>query len=369
MARNVRRERHKMHAFVRFREIEDADGAHFVAWFEPDHHVVRLSAPFFVDRFASMRWSILTPEICAHWDGRTLAFGPGAQRCDAPSADSLEDTWRTYYTNIFNPARLKIGAMKREMPVRYWQNLPESELIAPLIRSASTREQGLIEQPPTPEPARAPRILRRLEDSRKRPAPAQGTLAELKQQLDACRLCPLWEPATQAVCGEGPALARIMVVGEQPGDREDIEGRPFIGPAGQLFDRAIAAAGVDRGTLYVTNAVKHFKYEPRGKRRLHKSPNTMEIETCRHWLQQEIALIRPSLTIAMGASALRSLVGRALPVQQVRGRILQSSLAGDVLATVHPSYLLRLPDEQSREREFARFVEDLAKAAGHLAAA
>lgn len=156
-----------------------------------------------------------------------------------------------------------------------------------------------------------------------------------------------------------------MVVGEQPGDREDIDGKPFVGPAGQLLDRAMATAGIDRGTVYVTNAVKHFKYEPRGKRRLHKAPTAMEIETCSHWLRQEVSLVRPRLIIAMGASALRSLVGRPLPVQQVRGTLVPSRFEGAVLATVHPSYLLRLPDDRVREREYARFVQDLRHAAEH----
>jgi DNA polymerase len=369
MARAVRRERHKMHAFVRFREVKDPEGLRFIAWFEPAHHVVRLASPFFVERFARMRWSILTPELCVHWDCAELSFGPGADKSDAPSNDRLEETWRTYYASIFNPARVKIGAMKREMPMRFWQNLPESSLIAPLIQAAGNRERTLIEQPAAPVPLRAPRILSRLEDARRIEPLPEGSLPALRREVDACRRCPLWEPATQAVFGEGASHARILVVGEQPGDREDIEGRPFVGPAGALFDRALAAAGIDRRMLYLTNAVKHFKYAPRGKRRLHKSPNTMEIQACSHWLQQEVAHIHPQLTIALGGSALRSLTGESLPVQRLRGTIVQSPFAGPVFATVHPSFILRLPDEAAKQAEFERFVADLAQAAGLLAAA
>jgi probable DNA metabolism protein len=366
LAKRVRRERHKMHAFVRFREVEDAEGSRFVAWFEPDHHVVRLSAAFFVERFASMKWSILTPRICAHWDLKDLTFSAGAQCADAPDGDCLEEAWRVYYANIFNPARLKIAAMKREMPVRFWRNLPESTLIAPLVASAAARESALIQDAPTNEPVRAPRILRRLEMARQTETPVEGTMDDLQRRIAACRECPLWEPATQAVLGEGPREARIMFVGEQPGDREDIEGHPFVGPAGQVFDRALAAAQIDRGTTYVTNAVKHFKYEPRGKRRIHKAPNRLEIDTCGHWLRDEISLVKPRIIVAMGATALRSVTGRTLGIAASRGRILSSPLAEALLVTVHPSYILRLPDRAAQGAEFDRFVEDLSLAQHHL---
>lgn len=366
MAKTIRRERHKMEAFVRFREIADEDGALFVAWFEPEHHVVELTAPFFARRFASMRWSILTPLVSAHWSTKTLVFGPGAAKSDAPDADHFEDHWRTYYANIFNPARLKIGAMKSEMPMRYWKNLPESAIIAPLIRAASTREAQMIAAEPTPEPRRAQIILDRLKKAAdaKTPAPhpaGHNGLGALLVEAAGCRRCPLWEGATQTVFGEGAAQADFMFVGEQPGDQEDLAGRAFVGPAGKLFDQALAEAGIDRAHAYVTNAVKHFKFEPRGKRRLHKAPNAGEITACKWWLEQELDLVRPKLVIALGASALFSLTGVRSGLLEMRGSRVASQRAGEVFVTVHPSSILRSGDE--RQAAYAAFVQDLRKAA------
>jgi DNA polymerase len=354
LAKAVRRDQHKMTAFVRFREIACDDRPSFVAWFEPEHHIVEATAPFFVRRFAAMRWSILTPERSAHWDGETLAFSGGARRADAPAEDAMEDVWRTYYASIFNPARLKVAAMRSEMPVKYWRNLPEASLIRPLIASAARTAAAMVEAEPS--------VAKKGQRAMTRPQPqaaAPETLDALHEEVDACRNCPLWAPATQAVFGEGPQNAQIIVVGEQPGDKEDIAGRPFVGPAGALFDRAAEAAGLDRGKVYVTNAVKHFKFEPRGKFRLHKSPSTGEIAACRPWLEREMALIAPSIVVAMGATAARAVLGRAVKIGEQRGRITPGEGGPDVLVTVHPSYLLRIPDEERKRDEFARFVDDL----------
>lgn len=362
MAKAVARERHKMTAFVRFRETTTEDGeSAFVAWFEPEHHVVRLAAPFFRDRFANMRWSILTPDVCVHWDRRALQFTAGVSRAQAPEADRLEDYWRTYYASIFNPARLKVNAMKREMPVRYWKNLPESSLIPSLIGQAGTRATAMVAAEPTRAPKRSEKIVAPAANARAQKG-AAGGLDGLRHEAEACRRCPLWANATQTVFGEGRADAALLFVGEQPGDKEDLAGKPFIGPAGQMFDRALAEAGIERGAAYVTNAVKHFKNEPRGKRRLHKSPNIGEIDACRWWIEKEAALLRPRLTIALGATAVRSLTGASHPVTRVRGKVLESPFAGDVFVTVHPSFILRLRETEDREREFAAFVKDLEQA-------
>jgi DNA polymerase len=194
-------------------------------------------------------------------------------------------------------------------------------------------------------------------------------LERLAEEAAGCRRCPLWQPATQTVFGEGPHDAEIMIVGEQPGDQEDLAGRPFVGPAGALFDRAMAEAGIDRARAYVTNAVKHFKFEPRGKRRLHARPNTGEIEACRWWVDQERAIVRPRLVIAMGATAARSLTGRAVAIGQERGRAVLLPDGTPCWVTVHPSYLLRLPPEADAEAEFARYVADLRIAAASLSVA
>ncbi len=363
MVKAVSRERHKMTAFVRFRELAGEDGVEpaFVAWFEPEHHVVRLTAPFFRDRFANMRWSILTPDVCVHWDRPALRFTPGVTQDKAPAADRLEDFWRTYYASIFNPARLKMAAMKREMPMRYWKNLPESSLIPSLIERAEGRSVAMVEAAPTLAPRRSPRIVARTEAARA-PAELLEGLDGLRQLAAGCKRCPLWANATQTVFGEGQADAELLFVGEQPGDNEDLTGRPFTGPAGQIFDRALAQAGISRERAYVTNAVKHFKNEPHGKRRLHKSPNVSEINACRWWLEQETARLKPRLAIALGASAVRSLTGESHVMSHVRGQVLSSPFAGHVFVTIHPSYLLRLQDSEDREREFAAFVRDLSKA-------
>ena len=184
-------------------------------------------------------------------------------------------------------------------------------------------------------------------------------LDRLRREAASCRACPLWENASQTVFGEGPPDAEIMLVGEQPGDREDREGRPFVGPAGVLLDRALAEAGVDRERIYVTNAVKHFKFEPRGKRRLHKRPNASEIKICRHWLLDEIEAIRPRLVVALGATAAQGLAGRAIPVGANRGAVLDVANGPRVFITIHPSALLRLEDEEDKRSGYASFVNDL----------
>lgn len=358
LAKAVRRDKHKMTAFVRFREVSGEDGAHFVAWFEPDHHIVEATAPFFVRRFAAMRWSILTPERSAHWDGATLSLAPGARRSDAPDGDALDHVWRTYYASIFNPARLKVAAMRAEMPRKYWRNLPEAPLIRPLVAAAAKRAADMVAAEPLP----AKKGQRLAEPAPRKPADA-APLGALKREAEACRACPLWTDATQVVFGEGPAEAGIVVVGEQPGDKEDIAGRPFVGPAGALFDRAAREAGLDRERVYVTNAVKHFKFEPRGKIRLHKTPAAGEVAACRPWLQRELDAIRPRLVVAMGATAARAVTGRVVKVGEARGAVIERDDGPDVLVTVHPSYLLRLPDEAKKAEEYARFVGDLKLAA------
>jgi DNA polymerase len=184
--------------------------------------------------------------------------------------------------------------------------------------------------------------------------------------VELCRRCDLWRDATQGVAGEGPARARLMLVGEQPGDQEDLAGRPFVGPAGQMLDKALAEAAVPRGEAYVTNAVKHFKHEPRGKRRLHKTPDAGEISACRWWLEREIEIIRPQFTVALGATALRSLTGLSGGLMNLRGTLAPSDLVGEVFVTVHPSSILRTPPEQ-REAAYAAFVADLRKLARLMA--
>lgn len=363
LARTVRRDIHKMRAFVRFREVaEEGAESRYVAWFEPEHHIVRANAAFFVNRFASMRWSILTPQVSLHWDGQALSEGPGADKADAPDGDPVEAVWKTYYASIFNPARVKVGAMLKEMPRKYWKNMPETALVPGLIAGARARELGMIEAAKTGD---------RMGDRTGVGGNAQAAWEALKEEAAGCTRCHLYKPATQTVFGEGPVSAPLMFVGEQPGDNEDLAGRPFIGPAGQMFDRALAEAGIPRADAYVTNAVKHFKFEPRGKRRIHAKPDAGEIEACRWWIEQERMLLRPKVTVALGATAARSLFGRVVTIGRERGRAqrLPGEDGGEAWITVHPSFLLRIPEPERAADEYRRFVDDLRLVKQALAAA
>lgn len=341
--KNVRRDSHKMHAFVRFRLVEAGEaegGDRYVAWFEPDHHILRANAGFFMRRFANMRWSILTPRGSLHWDGETMTEGPAAERSDAPQGDPMEDLWRTYYASIFNPARLKIGAMLKEMPKKYWKNMPEAALIPELVAGAQSREAKMVEKGAL--------------EFDERPE----TLAAIDKAISACRKCPIGLLDNHAVMGEGPQDAALMIVGEQPGDQEDMKGRPFVGPAGQLLDDHLQTAGIDRSAAYVTNAVKHFKYVQRGKRRIHQSPAAKEIDTCRWWMESERAIVQPKLVLAMGASAARGMLGKTVSISKARGAPIQLEDGSELWVTAHPSYLLRL-DGAARDEQVRLFDNDL----------
>ncbi len=361
MAHAVRRDIHKMHAFLRFREVPEAaapGGVLHVAWYEPEHHIVEANAPWFRRRFANMHWAILTPERCVAWDGKALQFREGANRAEAPPADAGEALWLTYYRNIFNPARLKLAMMQKEMPRKYWRNLPEAELIAPLAAEAVRRSGEMVER----AASQAQRLIRKLP----REAPAgfalPATLTELHAATERCRACPIGAMATQAVSGEGPLRAALMLVGEQPGDHEDLKGQPFVGPAGQLLMRALDRIRVPREQVFVTNAVRHFKYELRGKRRIHKTPTQAEASACLHWLDEEISLVQPQAIVALGATAARSLLLRPVAVMSERGRWHERPDGRRVFVTLHPSALLRMPPHEQADA-FERFVAELGLAA------
>jgi DNA polymerase len=223
--------------------------------------------------------------------------------------------------------------------------------VSSLVAAAGTRTAAMIEQGAMP--------LAR--DDRPAEPLVYDSLAKARGAATACTRCPLYKDATQMVFGEGPATARLMFVGEQPGDQEDLAGRPFVGPAGKVFDRALADAGIDREDAYVTNAVKHFKFEPRGKRRLHKSPNAGEIDACRFWVDHERSLVKPRLVVALGATAARSILGKAVTISKLRGASIDLADGAEGWVTIHPSFLLRQPDEDAKRLEYGRFVEDLSR--------
>lgn len=350
MDKAIRHDVHKMRAFVRFRAIEHRREVWHVAWFEPEHHIVELNAPFFRDRFANMRWSILTPTRCVHWDGNDLTFTAGVPKSEAPDGDAMEELWRTYYGNIFNPARVKTKAMQKEMPKRYWKNLPEAELIPTLLEEAPARVEKMLLDSEARTIHESYAIAQ---------PPLTNNWDKLREAACACQACPLWKNATQTVFGEGPIGAEIMLLGEQPGDVEDRGGRAFIGPAGQLLDQALAEAEIDRAKVYVTNAVKHFKWELRGKRRIHQTPNSRDIAACRPWLEAELRLVKPRVLVCLGSTAATTIFGPSVRVMRDRGQIRASRYAAQTLITFHPSALLRAPDEVTRAQQYAQLVSDL----------
>ena len=356
MAKSVRRDIHKMHAYLRFRRLEgDApDGAErYAAWFEPDHFIVEAATPFFVERFRAMRWTIVTPVGSARWDGERLGFGPPGTKRDVPDGDGFEAGWTGYYESTFNPARANPKLMRQHMAKKYWHNMPEAASIPHLVRSASARVDTMLEQEPTMPTKRVPEgALAAMLDQ------APKSLDELNAIIRGAG--PLVPGATQAVVGEGPANAGIVFVGEQPGDEEDLRGRPFVGPAGRLLDRAMGDAGIVRGDVYLTNAVKHFKFEQRGKRRIHAKPTAGEVAHYRWWLLRELELIEPKLVVALGGTAVLALTGKNVPITRTRGpATLLEDFSGYI--TVHPSYLLRLPDEAAKAQAYDAFVADLAR--------
>lgn len=366
--KQVRFDAHKAKAFIRFRRVASSDRSspdstpdsaarstpddRFVAWHRPQHRVLSLVAPFFARRFGVMRWTIFTPLESADWDGRRLALGPGVEADPLQQRDELEQLWRTYYASIFNPARIKVGAMLREMPRRYWATMPETSIVDELLRDAPHRVKEM--------------MAKQRDDATAEPfLPPEGhrSLPQLASAARLCEGCELHENATQTVFGRGPADARLMLVGEQPGDEEDTTGEPFVGPAGKLLDDALAAADIDRSTVYVTNTVKHFRNVPRGKRRLHQKPTVEHVRACLPWLREEIERIQPRVVLALGATAGQALLGRTFRVTKQRGELLRSDLFNtDVLGTIHPSAILRMPDPETRRQAFDDFVRDLGSA-------
>ncbi|WP_417737206.1 UdgX family uracil-DNA binding protein [Rosistilla oblonga] len=353
MRKGVSRDIHKMKAFVRFRKLETGGAEEqFVAWHRPDHRIVRLAAPFFARRFSGMHWSILTPDESVTWDQTSLHYGPGVPASEAPDEDALEDLWKAYYASIFNPARVKVAAMKREMPVRHWPTLPEATLIDDLLRQA---------------PARADAMIQTNEGFAETAAhfmPERGDLVSLRHAAATCRACSLHQCATQTVFGEGSPSARIVLVGEQPGDREDIEAHPFVGPAGKLLDEALKQAGIDRRDVYITNVVKHFKFmeteTPRGKRRLHQKPDSREIYACRPWLEAELAAIGPQVIVCLGATAAQALFGRDFGITKDRGKVMRTDWCDITIATWHPAAILRMQDAVRQAQMRTQLVDDLA---------
>jgi probable DNA metabolism protein len=351
MVKAVHREEHDMHAYIRFRERSEAAGApRFVAWFEPAHDVLPQVAQHFVSRMGRISWMIATPDASVLWDGETLHNTGPLMNSAADLDDPGEALWLTYYRSIFNPARLNAKLLASHIPSRFWKNLPEGAVVPEMVSQAAAgaRRTGQAEAVGQRRGTTIPIAADKAQPQREAPS-----------TLDQCRRCDLWQHATQAVGGAGPKRARIMLVGEQPGDQEDLAGEPFVGPAGQLLDRVFAEAGLDRRQVYLTNAVKHFKWEPRGKRRLHKTPAQREIEACGYWLDQELAHVKPDVIVALGSTALKAVLGTShVTLKDTLGKPIRHG--GRWVVTVyHPSYVLRVPDEDMKAQARAVMVDGL----------
>lgn len=362
MAKSVGRDIHKMHAFVRFRELpSDQPRRRFAAWFEPEHYTLEPGSRFFAKRFADMDWMIATPHLTARFEDGELSFHAGGARPTLPE-DASEALWGTYFANIFNPARIKLNAMRSEMPKKYWKNLPETRLIPEMLKDAEARVERMRAATASEVRPGAAAISTRYRASMPKAVGLPNTLAEARESALQCRRCGLCETATQTVWGEGAGDASLMIVGEQPGDREDLEGRPFIGPAGQLLRLAMAEAGVSPERVWLTNAVKHFKFTMRGKKRIHQNPGKQEIQHCQWWLAQEINLVQPHIILALGASAAFALTGHDTSITSRRGQVEPGIHGGPVLITWHPSYILRLPDTKDRKARQRELVNDISAA-------
>ena len=348
LASAVSRDAHKAKAFIRFQKVEQNSLERFSAYHVSDHYVLRIIAPFLQDRFSSMNWEVITPLESLYWDGQRLQFGPGKVVPYRPT-DEIEELWKDYYKATFNPSRMNRAAMLNEMPLKYWDTLPEAALIPDMMRTAFSREQTMVntakqQQKPEADPL----------------AKSSDSISELQTNLNDCRACELFEPATQVVPGEGNPAAEVMLIGEQPGDNEDRSGKPFVGPAGQLLDSILSELGISRGDLFITNSVKHFHFEQRGKARIHAKPKAGHLRACSPWLFREIDLVQPKKVVCLGATASRVIFGPEFKLTKQRGEWFPQEKF-NAMATYHPSALLRVPREDLRKKMRSAFISDLAK--------
>lgn len=366
--KSVRREAHHMHAFLRFRERSVDATPRFVAWYEPAHDVLERASSHFHHRMGQVSWAIATPDGAALCDGEDLSFltpcPEDLKRLAQQTDDDGAALWQAYYSSTFNPARLNEKVMRGHMPSRFWKHLPEGALIPELAAKARAGQQKLAQTASVgARDGRQVLIAKELAQPN-RPLPST---------LEECRRCDIWRNATCAVPGMGVEGARIMLVGEQPGDLEDLAGRPFIGPAGQILDEALAHVGLDRTALYVTNAVKHFKWEPRtgigGKAatRKHASPKPAEIKACRDWLTQELDKVRPAVVVALGRTALASLLElhdpQRVKLSDYAGRVLRHKDYW-LLTAPHPAAILR--SQGAMQQQYADDLRSALREAGHL---
>lgn len=342
LAKEVRTDIHKAHAFVRFRRTE-VDGLEaYIAWHRPEHLIMKATAPFFVRRFGDKNWSILTPDICAHWREGRLSYAEGVPQAPQKENDFWEEAWVDYYSAIFNPGRINLKAMQASMPQKYWQSMPETKVIQELIRD---------------NPARLNQMAAAHFHQAK--VPLDLSMSELKELAKSCTACPIHQQATQTVFGAGSLQAEIMIVGEQPGSEEDLGGDPFCGPSGEVLDLALLKAELPRQSLYITNAVKHFKFHSNDKVRLHKKAAGSEMHACRPWLEREIQIVKPKLLVLLGVTAATSVLGRLAKISEERGVIQEDSSRGfATLISWHPAAILRSSSKDEKELRQKELFQD-----------
>ena len=343
----VGRDLHKMHAFVRFKEINHNDEHIYMAWHRPDHRILKLAAPFFTDRFNGMNWVIFTAEESMSWIDNELNFGPGISKEDAQAYDETEELWKTYYASTFNPARLKVKMMKSELPVRHWATLPEAQLIDGLIKEAPFMVERFIETQRTSAVASIPEDV--------------STLIDLREALPNCSACTICKNATNPVMGVGPQNAEIVFVGEQPGYEEDKVSSPFVGPAGKLLMELLHQANISREKVYLTNAVKAFKWKYQEEFKKHVNPSSFEISACRPWLKAELKIIKPRVLVCLGASASQSVFGKIMKVHESRGKVFQTSFSDYTIILPHPSAILRTQNLSEKTILYDQFLSDIIK--------
>ena len=338
---SVSRDIHKMHAFVRFREIKDENDSIFMAWHRPDHRILRLSIPFFKDRFNGMNWVIMTEDESVSWNKKELTFLPGVEKFELPP-DEKEDLWKNYYSSIFNPARVKVNMMKKEMAVRYWDTMPETQLITSLLDDAENR-------------------VKKFEEANPRMKPIEWTksLPEIKEAMKKCQSCGICALSHGPVAGVGPEDAKIAFIGEQPGDQEDLQQIPFIGPAGQELARAMERVQIKREEVYLSNAVKGFKWVKGSIDRKHRTADAKEISACRPWLQNELTIIKPKILVCLGRVAAQSVVGKLVKLEDVRGQFFSTPLSEKTIVLPHPASILRIQDPEEQEIARQRFWDEM----------
>lgn len=335
--RQVKRDCHKTKAFVRFKKVSD-EGQHYVAWHRSDHDVLPLVADFFSRRFTDMSWTIMTPWRSVSWDTKELTFGQGVSSDQAPQDEELERLWGEYYRRTFNPARIKVATMKREMPVRFWDTLPETQWIQQMLAEAPSRVDKMIQDGQAAN------------RSAEQYLPEQLTLEQLKKRLPDCQGCDLCDNGTRPVSGSGPHRVKVMLVGEQPGDQEELAGEPFVGPAGQLLREVLEEIGQSADDVFLTNSVKHFRHVNRGGKCLHQKPTARQVIACQPWLAAEIAILKPKLVVGLGSTAMNSLLGHSRKLADLRGQWVSSWASPQTLITWHPAAILRSADRLGHQR-------------------